>query len=77
MLHINPVRTKMAYRDDNTSSFLGLVAAVSGWLFGKRPAKPEAQELRKADFKISTRRLGVRFTEKIRNVFRFKWIKKI
>ncbi|MFC1794078.1 hypothetical protein ACFL3Q_10890 [Planctomycetota bacterium] len=57
------------------SSFLGLLA---GWvlsLFGKSPPKPVSDDLRRADFKTSTQHLGVRFSEKIRDVFRFRWLK--
>jgi len=46
-------------------------------LFGKKPTKPAAEDFKKAEFKTSTQRLGVRFNEKIRDVFRFKWIRKI
>lgn len=57
------------------NSFLGLVA---GWilsLFGKSLPKPGAKDLKQADFKTSTQNLGIRFSEKIRNVFRFRWLK--
>jgi hypothetical protein len=57
------------------NSFLGLLA---GWilsLFGKSPRKPEADDLKRADFRTSTQHLGIRFSEKIRDVFRFKWLK--
>jgi len=57
------------------NSFLGLLA---GWvlsLFGKSPQKPVADDLRRADFKTSTQRLGIRFSGKIRDVFRFRWLK--
>jgi hypothetical protein len=71
---------------DNRSkinSFLGLCAA---WLaslaggvlsmFGKSLARPAASTLKQMEFKTSTQHLGVRFTEKIRQVFRFKWLRK-
>ena len=57
------------------NSFLGLIA---GWLlslFGKSPRKPVVEDLKRADFKISTQHLGIRFSEKVRDVFRFKWLK--
>jgi hypothetical protein len=57
------------------NSFLGLLA---GWLlslFGKSPPKPGIDDLKRADFKTSTQRLGIRFSEKIRDVFRFRWLK--
>ncbi|HUT30214.1 MAG TPA: hypothetical protein VMX13_10515 [Sedimentisphaerales bacterium] len=58
-----------------TGWFFGLLA---GWVlsvFGRSPAKPGKADLQRADFKTSTQRLGVRFTERIRRVFRFKWLK--
>jgi hypothetical protein len=57
------------------SSLLGLLAGGILSLFGKSPEKPGADDLKRADFKTSTQRLGVRFSEKIRDVFRFKWLK--
>jgi hypothetical protein len=57
------------------NSFLGLLA---GWLlslFGKSPRKPVIDDLKRADFKTSTQHMGVRFSEKIRGVFRFRWLK--
>jgi len=64
----------MMSRESETKSFLGFVASVILSLFGK---KPGTEDLKKNDFKTSTQCLGVRFTEKIRDVFRFKWIRKI
>ena len=56
-------------------SFLGFIAAAIMSVFGKKQ-KPTAEDFQKLEFKTSTQRMGVRFTEKIRNAFRFKWIKK-
>ena len=56
---------------------MGLLAGGMLSLFGKSPAKPTTADLHKAEFKTSTQRLGLRFTEKIRNAFRGKWIKKM
>jgi hypothetical protein len=58
------------------SSLLGSLAGGVLSIFGKSPAKTTTDDLRQMDFKTSTQRLGVRFTEKIRQVFRFKWIRK-
>ena len=44
---------------------VGWLAGVALSLFGKGKAKPTAQDLSRAEFKASTQRLGVRFTEKI------------
>lgn len=57
-------------------SFLGLLSGGLLAVFGKSPAKPTVDDLKRAEFKTSTQRLGVRFTERIRNTFRFRWLKK-
>jgi len=57
-------------------SFLGLIAGRLLWLFGKSLPEPKADDLNRMEFKTSTQRLGVRFSERIRSVFRFRWIKK-
>jgi len=57
------------------NSFLGLLAAGLLSVFGKSPPKPAADDLKRADFATSTQRLGIRFTEKIRDVFRLRWLK--
>ena len=57
------------------SSFLGFVAGAILSLFGKSPGAPGADDLKRADFPTSTQRLGIRFTERIRDAFRFKWLK--
>lgn len=58
------------------NSLLALIAGLLLSIFGKSPAKPTPADLQQAEFKTSTQRLGIRFTERIRNVFRFKWIRK-
>lgn len=58
------------------NTFLGLLAGCVLSLFGKLPSKIDADDLKRADFKASTQHLGIRFSEKIRDVFRFRWLKK-
>jgi hypothetical protein len=58
-----------------TNSLLGSLAAGLLSIFGKAPAKPTPADLQQAEFKTSSQRLGIRFTERIRDVFRFKWIR--
>ena len=62
------VRTKI-------NSFLGLLGGGLLSIFGKSPTKPTTADLQRAEFKTSTQRLGIRFTERIRGVFRFRWLK--
>ena len=59
-----------------TNSFIGSLAAGLLSIFGKSPAKPTPADLHHAEFKTSTQRLGIRFTERIRDVFRFRWLRK-
>jgi hypothetical protein len=56
---------------------LGSIAGRLLSIFSKRRPDPTAEDFERADFKTSTQRLGLRFTDRIRNVFRFKWIKRI
>ena len=50
------------------------VGSILG-LLGKHP-KTSSIEFKKQEFKNSTRRLGVTFTDRLRNVFRKRWLKK-
>ena len=55
----------------------GFTGRVAGWLVaGLRRPKIRAVDLAKAEFKTSTQRLGVRFTDRIRDVFRFRWLRR-
>ena len=63
------VRTKIC-------SFLGFFAGGLLSIFSKQPTKAAPDDLSKAEFKTSSQRLGVRFTEQIRKVFRFRWLRK-
>lgn len=56
--------------------WLGLVGGLlSRWL-GPRPTPVTGRELRNHDYPASTQRMGVRFTERIRATFRFRWLRK-
>ncbi|MHC4395703.1 MAG: hypothetical protein ACYS1A_08610 [Planctomycetota bacterium] len=58
------------------NSFLGVLAGGLLSIFGKSSTKSTADDFRQMEFTTSTQRLGVRFTERIRRVFRFRWLKK-
>jgi hypothetical protein len=58
------------------NAFFGFMAGLISTVFANKPEKPTAKDLKNADFSAGTQRLGVRFTDRIRDVFRFKWIKK-
>jgi hypothetical protein len=65
-----PVRNK-------TNSFFGFLAAAVLSLFTKSAKKTTTDDLRKAEFKTSSQNMGVRFTKRIRDVFRLRWIRKL
>ena len=47
--------------------------AGRGMAHGQREVTSE--DLRRTDFPASTQRMGVRFSEKIRDTFRFRWLR--
>ncbi len=51
----------------------GLITSVYS-LF--RPRDP-VSDMKKIEFSASSQRIGVRFTDKIRDMFRHRWIKRI
>jgi len=59
-----------------TNTVLGFLAGILATVFGTKTAKPSMEDLKRAEFGTSTQKIGVRFTERIRDVFRFKWLKK-
>jgi len=59
----------------NKSPFISFLSAVMFTVFGRRRRKANAEDFKRVDFSSSTQRLGIYFTDKIRDVFRFKWIK--
>ena len=64
------------YLGKKINEFMAFIAGLFLSIFAKSPPSPTAADLQQAEFKTSTQRLGIRFTEKIRDVFRFKWLKK-
>jgi hypothetical protein len=54
-----------------------MLAGVVLSVFGGRRIKAAPEDFQKADFGTSTQRMGGSFSEKIRDVFRFKWIKRV
>lgn len=58
------------------NSLLALFASLLLSIFGKSAARPTAADLQRAEFKTSTQRLGIRFTERIRDIFRHRWLRK-
>ena len=56
----------------------GLLGRLAAYLIpGFRRRRVSADDLRSAEFRTSTQGLGVRFTDRIRDTFRFKWLKRL
>ena len=51
----------------------GILLSLKTW----RKTKTTIEDLKRIEFKTAAQGLGLRFTKRIRNVFRFKWIKKL
>ena len=56
---------------------LGLAAALISRLFQTPLPGATSEDLGKHDYSTSTQRMGIRFTERIRNAFRRRWIREI
>jgi hypothetical protein len=56
--------------------WLGCVAGLLSRLRLKRTPRMTSDDLRRHDYPISTQRMGIRFTERIRDTFRFHWLKR-
>ena len=56
--------------------WLGYAAGLLSHLHLRRTPRITGRDLRKHDFPTTTQRMGVRFTERIRDTFRFRWLKR-
>jgi hypothetical protein len=66
-------KSKIKNQNSGRRLFLfGLITSIYS-LF--RP-KATSNDLKRMEFSTSTQKLGISFTEKIRNVFRYKWMRK-
>jgi len=65
----------MKQKDVTKQKRLGLVAGLFLKLFEKMPRSHSATELYKEDFRPNTQKMGLRFSERIRNVFRHRWLR--
>jgi len=70
-------RSSSARRLSRKALWLGLVGGLISRLFRTPLPDVTGGDLRKHDYSTSTQRIGVRFTERIRNAFRFRWIREI
>lgn len=70
---------RRAGKDPSKSARLGF---VTGWLLAiisirdRKSRKPAIEDLHREEFKRSTQKLGMRFTDEIRDIFRVRWLKK-
>jgi len=63
-------------RRSGKAAWLGYAAALLSRLRIGRRYKVTPHDLRKHDFPASTQRMGIRFTERIRDTFRFRWLRR-
>jgi hypothetical protein len=70
------LRRAAAGKPDRKRQWLGWAGGVFARLWGGRTWRVTNADLRKQDYPTSTQRLGVRFTERIRDTFRFRWLRK-
>jgi hypothetical protein len=71
-VHTSPTRAS-----GTKALWLGLAAGLIARLFRTRLPEVTGADLRRNDYSTSTQRMGARFTERIRNAFRFRWIREI
>ena len=67
-------RLPCAQRDSAKQGLLGRLAAHL--IPGLRRRRVSADDLRSAEFRTSTQHMGVRFTDRIRDTFRFRWLRR-
>ena len=63
-------------RRSRKAAWLGCAASFLSRLRLRRVPQIAPRDLRKHDYPVSTQRMGVRFTERIRDTFRFRWLKR-
>jgi len=64
------------YPKSKKSFILGAIAAKLATVFGRKKIKSSTKDLPHLDFKSSSQKMGITFTSRIRDIFRFKWIRK-
>jgi len=61
-------------RKNTKSRQLGFGAGLLLNVFGRKPESNSAADLYKEDFHPNTQKMGLRFTERLRKVFRPQWL---
>ena len=54
---------------------LGFGAGLLLSVFGRKPKSDSVAELYEKDFHPNTQKMGLRFTERMRKVFRLRWLR--
>ncbi|HOL32101.1 MAG TPA: hypothetical protein PK052_08970 [Anaerohalosphaeraceae bacterium] len=62
-------------RHRHLQKHLGWLAGLFLQRFGRKPPEKNAAHMYKQDFSTSTQRLGLRFTDRLRDVFRRHWLR--
>jgi hypothetical protein len=62
-------------KSDRKSHQLGFGAGLLLTVFGRKPRSHSTAELYKKDFHPNTQKMGLRFTERMRKVFRLRWLR--
>ncbi len=64
-------------KPDKTPGRLGRFAGIILTVFGGgRRGKNDQRDPKRLEFGTSTQRIGIRFSEKMRNIYRHLWLKK-
>ena len=66
---------RMKQKETTKHKRLGFGAALLMGVFSKKPKPQSDAELYKSDFHPNTQKMGLRFTERLRKVWRPKWLR--
>jgi hypothetical protein len=70
------LRRPVAGERTGRGRWLGWAGGVFARLLGRRIPPATSEDLRRHDYPVSTQRMGVCFTERMRDTFRFRWLRK-
>ncbi len=70
--HREPVKAR-----PQRGRWLGYLAAIVSRPSRRRRLPVRSADLKRHDWTLSTQRLGARFSERIRAVFRYRWLRKV
>jgi hypothetical protein len=66
----------MKQHNVSKQKWLGFGAGLLLRIFGRKPKSDSTEVLYKKDFHPSTQKMGLRFSERIRNTFRHQWLRR-